>query len=55
VSGKLHAPPALPPRKEPPLPFDKRLGEPQNRSIRCERENLLFCRNRNPSPRSSSS
>jgi hypothetical protein len=29
VSGQLHAHAALPPGKEPPVPLDRRLGEPR--------------------------
>jgi hypothetical protein len=32
VSGQLHAPAALPPRKRPWYPLDRRLGEPYSRS-----------------------
>jgi hypothetical protein len=35
VSGKLHAPAALPPWKEPRYPLDRKLGRPQGRSGRC--------------------
>jgi hypothetical protein len=34
VSGQLHAPAALPQRKSPWYPLDRRLGGPQNRSER---------------------
>jgi hypothetical protein len=34
VSGRLHAPAALPPGKEPLVPLDRRLGGPQSRSGR---------------------
>jgi len=34
VSDQLHAPAALPPRKEPWYPLDRRLGRPQSRSGR---------------------
>jgi hypothetical protein len=30
MSGQLHAPAALPPGKEPPVPIDKKLGGPQD-------------------------
>jgi hypothetical protein len=32
VSGQLHAPAALPPRKEPLVPIERRLGGPLSRS-----------------------
>jgi hypothetical protein len=35
VSGQLHAPAALVPGKEPPVPLDRRQGGPQSRSGRC--------------------
>jgi len=31
MSGQIHAPAALLPRKEPPYPLDRRLGGPQSR------------------------
>jgi hypothetical protein len=34
VSGQLHAPAALPPGKEPPVPIDTRLSGPQSSSGR---------------------
>jgi len=34
VSGQLHTPAALPPRKSPWYPLDRRLGGPQIRSGR---------------------
>jgi hypothetical protein len=34
VSGQIHTPAALPPRKEPWYPLDRRLGGPQSRSGR---------------------
>jgi hypothetical protein len=34
VSGQLHAPAALLPRKDPWYPLDRRLGGPQSRSGR---------------------
>jgi hypothetical protein len=39
VSGQFHAPAALPPTKEIPVPFDRRLGAPQIRSGRSREEN----------------
>jgi hypothetical protein len=33
-SGQLHTPAALPPRKEPQYPMDRRFGGPQSRSGR---------------------
>jgi hypothetical protein len=39
VSGQLHAPAALPSRKETPVPIESRLGAPQNRSGRGGEEN----------------
>jgi hypothetical protein len=41
VSGDLHAPAALPPRKSPWYPLDRRLRGPQSRSGRCEEEKNL--------------
>jgi hypothetical protein len=46
VSGQLHAPAALPPRKEPGYPLDRRLGGPQSRSGRGVKE-----KNSTPPPR----
>jgi hypothetical protein len=40
VSGRLHAPAALPPGKQPPEPIGKE-GGPQSRSGRCEEEKAL--------------
>jgi hypothetical protein len=34
VNGLLHAPAALPPREDPLVPMDRRVGEPQGRSGR---------------------
>jgi hypothetical protein len=45
VSGKLHAPAALPPEKESRYPLDRRLGGPQSRSGRGGEE-----KNSQPSP-----
>jgi hypothetical protein len=41
VCDQLHAPVALPPRKEPLYPLDMRLGGPQSRSGRCGEEKDL--------------
>jgi hypothetical protein len=41
VSGQLHAPAALLPRKEPPVPLDRRLGGPQSRSGRRGEEKIF--------------
>jgi hypothetical protein len=41
VSGQLHAPAALHPRKEPPEPLDRKLDGPQNWSGRSGREKFL--------------
>jgi hypothetical protein len=41
VSDQLHAPAALPPGKEPPVPLDRRLGGPQSRSGRHGEEKIL--------------
>jgi hypothetical protein len=42
VSGKLHAPAALSPRKQPPVPVYRRLGGgPQNWSRGCGEKRLL--------------
>jgi hypothetical protein len=38
VSGKLHTPAALPPRKEPLITIVRRLGGPQSRSGRGGKE-----------------
>jgi len=38
LDGQLHAPSALPPRKEPWYPLDKRMGGPQSRSGSCREE-----------------
>jgi hypothetical protein len=38
VSGRLHAPAALPPWKSQCYPFDKRLNEPQSRFGGCGEE-----------------
>jgi hypothetical protein len=38
VSGQLHAPAALPPRKNPRYPLDGRLDGPENRSGRGSEE-----------------
>jgi hypothetical protein len=41
LSGKLHAPAALPPRKSPRYLLDMKLGGPQSRSGRCGGEKNL--------------
>jgi hypothetical protein len=42
MSGQLHAPAALPQRKDPPVyPFDRRLGGPQSRSGQHGKEKIL--------------
>jgi hypothetical protein len=38
LSGKLHAPAALPPGKDPRYPLDRRPGGPQSRSGRGGKE-----------------
>jgi len=40
VSGQLHSPAALSPRKEPWYKLDRRLGGPQNRSGRDDEEKI---------------
>jgi hypothetical protein len=51
VSDELHVPAALPPGKEPPVPLNRRLGKPQNRSGRCGvKKNLLPLLESNPEP-----
>jgi hypothetical protein len=45
MSGKLHAPVALPPGKKPRYPLDRRLGGPQSRSGRGGEE-----KNSQPAP-----
>jgi hypothetical protein len=42
VSGKLHAPAALPPGKSPRYPFYRRLGGPQSWSGRYGEVNIFF-------------
>jgi hypothetical protein len=41
VSGQLHAPAALPPGKDPPVPLDRTLDEAQNWSGRRGEEEVL--------------
>jgi hypothetical protein len=41
VSGQFHAQAALPSRKEPQYPLDRRLGGPQSRSGRRGEEKIL--------------
>jgi hypothetical protein len=41
VSGLLHAPAALPPRKKSPYPLDRRLSGPQSQSGRRGKEKIL--------------
>jgi hypothetical protein len=41
VSGKLHAPAALPLGKEPRYPLDRRLGGPQSQYGRCWQDKFL--------------
>jgi hypothetical protein len=48
VSGQLHTPAALPPRKEPRYPSDTRLGGPQSRFGLCEERNLAPAGNQTP-------
>jgi hypothetical protein len=49
VSGQLHAPAALPPRKSPWYPLDRRLGGPQSRPGRDgEEKNSKPRRESNP-------
>jgi hypothetical protein len=38
VSGQLHDPTALPPKKEPRYPSDRSLGGPQSQSVRTGEE-----------------
>jgi hypothetical protein len=55
VSGQLHAPAALPPGKEAPIPLDRTLGGPQSLSGRCgEEKTLAPTGTRTPIPQSSS-
>jgi hypothetical protein len=42
VSGQLHAPATLPPRKSPRYPFYRRLGEPQSRSGRYGEVKIFY-------------
>jgi hypothetical protein len=51
MSGQLHAPAALSPRKEPPAPLDRRLGGPHNQSgRRGEKKILDLIGTRTPTP-----
>jgi hypothetical protein len=50
VSGQLHAPAALPPGKEPPVPIGRKMGGPQCRSERRGENTLSYLgSNSNPS------
>jgi hypothetical protein len=49
VSGQLHAPAALPPRKEPQYPLDRKLGGPQSRPGR-DGEEKISCLFRESNP-----
>jgi hypothetical protein len=44
VSTLLHAPVALPRKKPPRYPSDRRLGRPQSRSARCGQKDLMLPR-----------
>jgi hypothetical protein len=49
VSGQLHGPAALPPRKRPQYALDMRLSGPQSRpgQLYSKEKSLAFAKNRN--------
>jgi hypothetical protein len=54
-SGQLQDPAALPPKKEPQCPLDRRFGGPQSRSGRPGEDKIVDpTGTRTPTPRSSS-